>query len=247
MSNPERLPEGSQGIEAVVRPSREEPGSVRMEVFSLRPCAPVTDRSPDRRRSIGSPAFEIALGRCYLFDRARWWRTTARLLRGDAADDRRTRFVSRTSGVDGDIGVDAARLRAVRYADSERQTPAPQGTARSVPARSRLGFVSEENLELARAAYFALVGDQWDVAANLLAPEVELHGTVGGLDEGTVARGVEEVRQRSQQEEPEAWDQTSAIGQRSSSARKTASSCYSVSPARQGERSRGREPHRGDL
>lgn len=67
--------------------------------------------------------------------------------------------------------------------------------------------MSEENLELARAAYFALVGDQWDVAANLLAPEVELHGTVGGLDEGTVARGVEEVRQRFQQEEPEAWDQ----------------------------------------
>ena len=67
--------------------------------------------------------------------------------------------------------------------------------------------MSQENVELVRAAYLAVVGGEWNLAADLLDPEVELHGTVGGLDEGTVARGFEQVRRMFQQEEPAAWDQ----------------------------------------
>jgi ketosteroid isomerase-like protein len=67
--------------------------------------------------------------------------------------------------------------------------------------------VSQENVELVRAAYSAVVGDEWDLAADLLDPEVELHGTVGGLEEGTVARGIDQIRHGFQEEEPEAWDE----------------------------------------
>jgi ketosteroid isomerase-like protein len=67
--------------------------------------------------------------------------------------------------------------------------------------------VSQENVELVRAAYSAVVGDEWDLAVDLLDPEVELHGTVGGLEEGTVARGIEQIRHGFQEEEPEAWDE----------------------------------------
>jgi ketosteroid isomerase-like protein len=67
--------------------------------------------------------------------------------------------------------------------------------------------MSQENVEIVRAAYSAVVRDKWDLAADLLDPEVELHGTVGGLDEGTIARGFEEVRRTFQYEEPEAWDE----------------------------------------
>ena len=67
--------------------------------------------------------------------------------------------------------------------------------------------MSRQTVQIVQAAYSAVVRDEWDIAADLLDPEVELHGTVGGLDEGTVARGFEEVRRMFQQQEREAWDE----------------------------------------
>jgi ketosteroid isomerase-like protein len=40
---------------------------------------------------------------------------------------------------------------------------------------------------------------------DLVDPNVELHGTVGGLEEGKILRGVSQIRQAFETEEQEAW------------------------------------------
>jgi ketosteroid isomerase-like protein len=49
--------------------------------------------------------------------------------------------------------------------------------------------MSQENVENVRRIYEAFLRNDWDQAAQLHDPDVELHGTVGGLSEGSVARG----------------------------------------------------------
>jgi uncharacterized protein len=67
--------------------------------------------------------------------------------------------------------------------------------------------MSQENVEIVRTLYEAFVRGQWDLAALMLDPDVELHGTVGGLEEGTVARGLEQIRDALQGWDLEAWDE----------------------------------------
>ena len=62
-------------------------------------------------------------------------------------------------------------------------------------------------MEIVRRAYEAFLGGQWHQVAQLHDPDVELHGTVGGLSEGSVARGFQQIRQEYQQEDSEAWDE----------------------------------------
>src|SRR5439155_24560405 len=50
--------------------------------------------------------------------------------------------------------------------------------------------------------------NDWDQPAQLLDPDVELHGTIGGLSEGTVARGLLRIRQEFEQEDSEAWEES---------------------------------------
>jgi hypothetical protein len=55
--------------------------------------------------------------------------------------------------------------------------------------------MSEENVEIVRAANEAfLVGDV-EAALDALDPEIEWHATVGGIDEGRVYHGRDEVVQ----------------------------------------------------
>jgi ketosteroid isomerase-like protein len=68
--------------------------------------------------------------------------------------------------------------------------------------------MSQENVEIVRRSYEAFLRSEWDQAAQLLDPDVELHGTVGGLSEGSVARGLQQIRQVFQQEDSEAWDES---------------------------------------
>ena len=42
---------------------------------------------------------------------------------------------------------------------------------------------------------------------ELVDPDVELHGTVGGLEEGHVSRGADQIRQRFEAEDNEVWDE----------------------------------------
>ncbi len=68
--------------------------------------------------------------------------------------------------------------------------------------------MSQENVEIVRRSYEAFLRSEWDQAAQLLDSDVELHGTVGGLSEGSVARGLQQIRQAFEQEDSEAWDES---------------------------------------
>ena len=67
--------------------------------------------------------------------------------------------------------------------------------------------MSRENVEIVRRVYESLERRDWDGMADLFDPEVEQHGTVGGVEEGNVARGFREVRQLWQKEDDEIWDE----------------------------------------
>jgi uncharacterized protein len=67
--------------------------------------------------------------------------------------------------------------------------------------------MSQENVEIVRRIYEAFLRGDWDQPAQLLDPDVELHGTVGGLSEGSVVRGLQRIRQEFEQEDAEAWDE----------------------------------------
>jgi ketosteroid isomerase-like protein len=67
--------------------------------------------------------------------------------------------------------------------------------------------MSQENVEVVCRSYEALLQGDWDQVAQLHDPDVELPGTVGGRSEGSVWRGVQQIRQEFQQENAEAWDE----------------------------------------
>jgi ketosteroid isomerase-like protein len=55
--------------------------------------------------------------------------------------------------------------------------------------------MSEENVEIVRTATDAMIAGDAAAALNALDPDIEWHATVGGIDEGRVANGREEVAQ----------------------------------------------------
>ncbi len=67
--------------------------------------------------------------------------------------------------------------------------------------------MSEENVKTVREAFEAfLTGDQ-EKTAQLVDPEVEFHGTVGGLQEGQVAHGQSEIDREFEEVDLEAWEE----------------------------------------
>ena len=67
--------------------------------------------------------------------------------------------------------------------------------------------MSQENVEIVRQVYELLERRDWDSMGDLFDPNVEQHGTVGGVEEGNVARGFRQVRQIWEQEDDEIWDE----------------------------------------
>jgi ketosteroid isomerase-like protein len=55
--------------------------------------------------------------------------------------------------------------------------------------------MSQENVEIVRAANEAFLAGDIERALDALDPEIEWHATVGGLDEGRVYRGRDQVVQ----------------------------------------------------
>jgi ketosteroid isomerase-like protein len=55
--------------------------------------------------------------------------------------------------------------------------------------------MSEENVEVVRRSCEAFVAGDAETAMAALDPQIEWHATVGGIDEGQIARGHEEVVQ----------------------------------------------------
>jgi len=66
--------------------------------------------------------------------------------------------------------------------------------------------MSKENVEIARRFIEGWQRADWDGMAKLADPGVELHGTVGGVEEGRVRRGVVEIRRDFESNE-EIWDE----------------------------------------
>jgi len=67
--------------------------------------------------------------------------------------------------------------------------------------------MSQENVEIVRRMSELLSGGDWEGMAEVVDPDVELHGTVGGLEEGHFSRGVDPIRQRFDAELNEVWDE----------------------------------------
>jgi ketosteroid isomerase-like protein len=67
--------------------------------------------------------------------------------------------------------------------------------------------MSQENVEIVKRSYEAFNRRDVDGAMELLDPEVELHGTIGGLEEDLVVRGPDGIRQRFEIEDNDIWDE----------------------------------------
>ena len=67
--------------------------------------------------------------------------------------------------------------------------------------------MSQENVEIVRAAFEAFLEGDQEKTAQLVDPALEFHGTVGGLQEGQVAHGQSEIDQTFESEDLEAWEE----------------------------------------
>jgi ketosteroid isomerase-like protein len=67
--------------------------------------------------------------------------------------------------------------------------------------------MSQENVEIVRRSWELLNSRDWEALSELVDPDVVLLGTVGGLEEGTVSRGMDQVQQRLDAEDAEVWDE----------------------------------------
>ncbi len=67
--------------------------------------------------------------------------------------------------------------------------------------------MSQENVEIVRGIVEDAVRGRWEESARRLGPDTEFHGTVGGLTEGSVWRGPEQIRKVFEHEDAEAWDE----------------------------------------
>jgi ketosteroid isomerase-like protein len=67
--------------------------------------------------------------------------------------------------------------------------------------------MSQENVEIVRRLYEFPSRRDWEGTMELVDPDVELHGTVGGLEEAHIYRGADQIRQRFEAEDNEVWDE----------------------------------------
>jgi ketosteroid isomerase-like protein len=68
--------------------------------------------------------------------------------------------------------------------------------------------MSQENVEIVRRLHSLLEQRDWLGMTDLLDPNVEMYGTVGGIGEGQlVARGLGQIRAVIELEDDEIWDE----------------------------------------
>ena len=66
--------------------------------------------------------------------------------------------------------------------------------------------MSRENMEVARRYAELWERSEWDAMEELAHPDIEMHATVGGVEEGRVRRGIVEIRREYETAE-ESWDE----------------------------------------
>lgn len=62
-------------------------------------------------------------------------------------------------------------------------------------------------MKIVQAAMEAGLRQDWERAAELVDPEIEMHGTIGGLEEGRVAHGLPEILNTFEVDDLEAWEE----------------------------------------
>ena len=67
--------------------------------------------------------------------------------------------------------------------------------------------MSQENVEIVKRATEFLERRDSDGMTDLFDPNVELHGTVGGLEEDKILRGLSEIIRAFETENDEVWDE----------------------------------------
>lgn len=67
--------------------------------------------------------------------------------------------------------------------------------------------MSQENLETVRRASELLERREWEGMGDLFDPNVELHGTVGGLEEGKVLHGLIQIVGAFDAEGEDVWEE----------------------------------------
>jgi ketosteroid isomerase-like protein len=67
--------------------------------------------------------------------------------------------------------------------------------------------MSQENVEVVRRVYGAFRRNDLDRMVEFVTPDVELHGTRGGLSEGHVARGTDAVKKTFEEWDSEVWEE----------------------------------------
>ena len=93
----------------------------------------------------------------------------------------------------------------VRATSSEPLKRIESGTQNRVGDTGRT--MSEENVNVVKAFLDASTRRDWTRAWELVEPDVELHGTVGGIGEGRVYRGLAEVVREYDEVDGEAWEE----------------------------------------
>jgi ketosteroid isomerase-like protein len=66
--------------------------------------------------------------------------------------------------------------------------------------------MSQENVEIVRRFADHWQRQEWDALADLADPSVEQHGTVGGIEEGRIVRGIDAIG-RDYQSVESSWDE----------------------------------------
>src|SRR4051812_37859496 len=69
--------------------------------------------------------------------------------------------------------------------------------------------MSQENVEIVRRALDFLGRRDWPgiTNADLIDPTAELHGSVGGLEQGNILRGLGEISRAFDTEDQDVWDE----------------------------------------
>jgi uncharacterized protein len=67
--------------------------------------------------------------------------------------------------------------------------------------------MSQENVEIVRRLSELLERRDWQGMTDLVDPDVEQYGTVGGLEEGKILRGLSQISQAFDTEDDEVWDE----------------------------------------
>jgi ketosteroid isomerase-like protein len=67
--------------------------------------------------------------------------------------------------------------------------------------------MSQENVEIVMRASEVLQRRDWHGETQLFDPNVELHGTIGGLEEGKILRGLSEIGRAYEIENDEVWEE----------------------------------------